>query len=83
MSKNSIFAQKMTKLWTCQISQNKKTPCTEMGFNASLESEKSEVFLQTFVSVMSPKPLLSTPYPFDLNRRKKLSQLNSNGMTVD
>ncbi len=24
MSKNTIFAQKMTKLWTCQISQNKK-----------------------------------------------------------
>ncbi len=27
MSKNTIFAQKMTKLWACQISQNKKTPC--------------------------------------------------------
>jgi hypothetical protein len=27
MSKNLIFAQKMTKLWACQISQNKKTPC--------------------------------------------------------
>ncbi len=24
MSKNLIFAQKMTKLWACQISQNKK-----------------------------------------------------------
>jgi hypothetical protein len=24
LSKNSIFAQKLTKLWTCQISQNKK-----------------------------------------------------------
>ncbi len=27
MSKNIIFAQKMTKLRACQISQNKKTPC--------------------------------------------------------
>jgi hypothetical protein len=24
MSKNLIFGQKMTKLWACQISQNKK-----------------------------------------------------------
>ncbi len=27
MSKNLNFAQKMIKLWVCQISQNKKTPC--------------------------------------------------------
>jgi hypothetical protein len=27
MYKKSIFAKKMTKLWACQISQNKKTPC--------------------------------------------------------
>jgi hypothetical protein len=31
MSKNLIFAQKMTKLWACQISQNKKNTLYKTG----------------------------------------------------
>jgi hypothetical protein len=41
MSKNLIFAQKMTKLWACQISQNKKnTLYNEMAQLSSRKREK-------------------------------------------
>ncbi len=46
MSKNLFFAQKMTKLWPCQISQNKITPCIYLLYKTKLFS--TEIYFSPF-----------------------------------
>ncbi len=85
MSKNLIFAQKMTKLWACQISQNKKKhPVVTMNYiswGGMGAQNKYRTFLRVVkIFLFSQENRLSLPRK-RFSGRRTLWQLNQDIIT--